>query len=305
MAFNVYQGSIGYSGPECVLTIGNFDGVHLGHQALIRKNQEKGKSMDLASVLYTFEPHPRSVLQPDNHPPRILSLDSKLELLEAAGIEHVVVEPFSETFAMHPAKWFAQEVICRRMKARAMVVGHDFRFGKGRLGNAGRLKELQPDLSIEEIDAVKVADTTASSSRIRERVALGDVCGAADLLGRPYSVYGQVVPGSARGRGLGFPTANLDLSSELIPGRGVYAVRVLIGTSTHAGVANLGVRPTFGKHQFCMEVHLFDLDADLYKQALRVEFVQRIREERRFESSDALVSQIQKDVAEAKGILST
>jgi riboflavin kinase/FMN adenylyltransferase len=303
LAINVYKGSTDYTGPDCVLTIGNFDGVHQGHQALIRKNQERAKALDLASVLYTFEPHPRRVLQPDNHPPRILSLEDKLGLIEDMGIEHVVVEAFSRVFAMHPATWFAQEIIQKRMRAKAMVVGHDFRFGNGRKGNAEGLKDMLPKLPLESLDAVKVEDTIASSSRIRERVAGGDVSGAAALLGRPYAIHGRVVPGSARGHGLGFPTANLDLSSELIPGRGVYAVQVHLDNQIQAGVANLGVRPTFGMHQFCLEVHLLDFERDLYDQTLKVDFIQRIREERRFDSSTALVAQIKKDVEEAKGIL--
>jgi len=303
LALNVYKGSSDYRGPACVLTIGNFDGVHLGHQALIRKNQKKAKELGVASVLYTFEPHPRRVLQPQNHPPRLLGLKEKLALIEQMGIEHVVVESFNEVFALQPADWFAREVIQKRLGAQALVVGHDFRFGRGREGTAEGLKERLPDLAIETLKAVLVDDTVASSSRVREWIANGNVDGAAKLLGRPYSIQGRVVPGSARGRELGFPTANIDSHNELMPKRGVYAVQVELAGQQVDGVANLGVRPTFGDHLFCIEVHLMDRKEDLYDQQLSVEFIQNIREEKKFESVDDLKKQIQADVDLARRIL--
>jgi riboflavin kinase / FMN adenylyltransferase len=303
LALTVHPGSLAYDGPDCVLTIGNFDGVHKGHQALIKQNQARAKASGLASVLYTFEPHPRQILQPNNHPPRILSLNDKLELIGDLGIEHVVVEPFDATFSDHPAEWFAKEIIHTRMQAKALVIGHDFRFGKAREGNAERLKAWLPDLPLERLKAVEVGAVIASSSRIREAVAHGAVDQAKKLMGRPYTVHGRVVEGHGKGREIGFPTANLNLSSSLIPGHGVYAVRVRINDQTYQGVSNLGVRPTFGKHQFCFEVHLLDNQMDLYDKVLEVQMIQRIRAEQKFKSVAELQAQIKLDIKAARGIL--
>lgn len=303
MALTVHPGSHAYNGPECVLTIGNFDGVHKGHQALIEKNQARAKALGLAAVLYTFEPHPRQVLQPENHPPRILSLPEKLRLIGDLGIEHVVVEPFDLAFAKHPAEWFAKEIIHERMGAKTLVVGHDFRFGYRREGTAEKLQAWLPALPVESMRAVYVGETIVSSSRVREAVAQGEVTRAQALMGRPYAVHGRVVKGRGQGREIGFPTANLALSSTLIPGRGVYAVRVEIEGKHHPGVANLGVRPTFGHHQFCFEVHLIDLTEDLYGKTLKVAMIQRIRGEKKFESIADLQAQIQRDVETAMGLL--
>lgn len=303
MALTVYSSSEAYRGGPCVLTIGNFDGVHLGHHALIQKNLQTAQSLGLDSLIYTFEPHPRRVLQPEKHPPRIMSLEDKLHWLEEAGISQVVVESFDRTFSEHPAAWFAQEIIARRLQTKSIVVGHDFRFGRGREGTAEGLRSFLPKTPVEGLAAVRLGEAIVSSSKIRENVASGEVKTASRMLGRPYYVRGTVVPGAARGRNLGFPTANLDLQSELVPGRGVYAVRVHLGDSLHDAVANLGVRPTFGRNQFCMEVHLLDLNSNLYEASLRVDFIQRIRPERKFDSKDQLIQQISADVQKAREVL--
>jgi riboflavin kinase / FMN adenylyltransferase len=303
LALTVYPGSDAYNGTACVLTIGNFDGVHKGHQALIKKNKLRAEAMGLASVLYTFEPHPRQILQPNNHPPRILNLKEKLRLIGELGIEHVVVEPFDTDFSEHRAEWFAQEIINTRLGAKALVVGHDFRFGYQREGTSEKLQAWLPELPVESLKAVHVGKIIASSSRVREAVAHGEVARAQTLMGRPYTVHGRVVEGRGQGKEIGFPTANLDLSSALIPGRGVYAVQVETGQETHAAVANLGVRPTFGKHQFCFEVHLLDKSKDLYGKTLAVQMIQRIRSEKKFKSVTDLQAQIHLDIETAKGLL--
>jgi riboflavin kinase/FMN adenylyltransferase len=189
------------------------------------------------------------------------------------------------------------------MQAKALVIGHDFRFGRARQGNAERLQEWLPELPIESLKAVQVGTVVASSSRIREAVAQGEVAQAGKIMGRPYAVHGRVVEGHGKGREIGFPTANLDLSSTLIPGHGVYAVQVRIGEKTYQGVSNLGVRPTFGKHQFCFEVHLLDKQMDLYDKVLEVQMIQRIRAEEKFESVAELQAQIELDITAARGIL--
>ena len=303
MALNVYSSSEAYRGGPSVLTIGNFDGVHLGHHTLIQKNLRTAQSLGIESLIYTFEPHPRRILQPDKHPPRIMSLDDKLHWLEAAGITQVVVEKFDRAFSENPAAWFAEEIIARRLQAKSIVVGHDFRFGRGREGTADGLRGFLPNTPVEGLEAVRLGDAIVSSSKIREHVASGDVETAERMLGRPYFVRGTVVHGAARGRNLGFPTANLDLESELVPGRGVYAVRVHLEEEPHDAVANLGVRPTFGRNQFCMEVHLLDQKSDLYEKSLRVDFIQRIRPEKQFESAEALIAQITADIQQAREVL--
>jgi riboflavin kinase/FMN adenylyltransferase len=303
MSPTLYRGSASYDGPRPVLTIGNFDGVHLGHQALLSRTVGLAAEMGAPAVAYTFEPHPRVVLQPDRHPPRILHIDDRILLLGQAGIESVVVEEFSPAFSQRPANWFVEEVLGNRLAPRALVVGHDFRFGRGREGTREWVARGLPDLPLDCLDALEADGIVVASSRVRERVASGNVEGAAILLGRSYFVRGTVVPGDGRGKTLGFPTANLELSSELIPGRGIYAVRVERDGHLLAGVANLGVRPTFGGRRFVVEIHLIDFASDLYGEALTVHFVGRVRDEQRFESVEALTDRIAQDVAEAREIL--
>ncbi len=286
-----------------MLTIGNFDGVHLGHQVLLSRTVELAQELGAPPAAFTFEPHPRVVLQPDRHPPRILHFEDRIRLLGESGIETVVVEAFSPAFSQHPATWFVEEVLGNRLAPRALVVGHDFRFGRGREGTRDRVEQGLPDLPMDCLDALEADGVVVSSSRVRERVASGNVEGAATLLGRPYFVRGTVVSGDGRGRTLGFPTANLDLSSELTPGRGIYAVKVERDGQMLAGVANLGLRPTFGGRRFTVEIHLLDFAADLYGEALVVHFVGRVRDEQRFDSVEALKERIEEDVVETREIL--
>lgn len=299
------SGSASYPAEQSpVLTIGNFDGVHLGHCALLARLVERAKELDAPACVYTFDPPPRAVLQPERCPPRILSLEQKLERLGQAGVQQVVVERFSLEFAAHPPEWFAHEIIGRRLRPQAMVVGYDFRFGRGRSGDAEGLARLRPGLSIEAMKPVLIDGLIASSSAIRERVAQGQVAAAAALLGRPFRVTGHVVHGDGRGRTIGFPTANLDSSAQLLPAPGVYAVEATdsLGRAL-PGVANLGFRPTFEGRSFTVEVHLLDFMGDLYGQQLQVDFLQRLRPEQRFAGVDALVKQIGLDVARAREVL--
>lgn len=293
----VVRGSATCTERGSVVTIGNFDGVHRGHRALL----------DAARVLagpegtvcaYTFHPAPRDVLRPDNGIPRIQTVDDRLAALDAAGADITVVEPFSRAFAAHTPEWFATEVLRDRLGAKAVVVGWDFRFGRGREGTAEGLRTWL-DMPVEQVQAVQHEGQTISSSRIREQIRAGQVAEAATLLGRPHEVVGPVVKGDARGRQLGFPTANVRAETPLIPAPGVYAARV----GTHAAVVNLGTRPTFGGGAPTLEAHLLDFDGDLYSQTLRVAFVDRIRDEVAFDGVEALVSQIQDDVATARRLL--
>lgn len=296
----VSHGSNAYDGPAGVVTIGNFDGVHLGHQALLdaARNLKRGPV-----VAYTFDPAPRDVLRPDTAPLRLQTLADRVERLHARGADHVVVEPFDRGFAAKSPADFAHGILRDRLRATAVVVGWDFRFGKGRSGDAAGLRNLleQP---VVQVDPLVSGSDPISSSRIRALIAAGEMSEASRLLGCPHEIVGVVEHGDARGRELGFPTANVCSRTPLCPAAGVYAVRVRSSVGEHRGVANLGMRPTFSGDRFKVEVHLFDFVGDLYGTELRVQFCARIREERAFAGIDALVAQIGADAAEARTLLS-
>ena len=302
----VIAGSAAYppEGPGPVVTIGNFDGVHVGHRVLLERLVARARALSAPALVYTFEPSPRTVLAPHQVLPRILAWPDKVRLLGEVGVGQVVVERFSRAFAQHPPEWFATEVLGRRLRARALVVGYDFRFGRARAGDVARLQELLPDLPVDQVAAASHEGVVASSSAIRELVAAGQVAQAARLLGRHHFVRGTVVPGDQRGRTIGFPTANVETDAELMPAQGVYAVRARVdGGAPLPGVANLGVRPTFDGATLLLEVHLLDRTEDLYGRELQVDFVDRIRGERRFEGVDALVARIRQDVEQARQLL--
>lgn len=290
-------------GPPTVVTIGNFDGVHLGHRALLDRTRTLAAAHQARACAFTFDPPPRDVLRPDNAIQRIQRLQDRTAMLLDAGVDHVIVEPFTLAYAAHDARWFAEEILRRRLGAVAVVVGWDFRFGKGRGGTAGTLREAL-DAPVEQIQAYRLDGEAVSSSRIRQALQRGEVAVASTLLGRPHRVVGTVVRGDARGRDLGFPTANIKSQTPLVPAEGVYAVRVRLADQTvRKGVANLGARPTFGGGPPTLEVHLFDFDGDLYGATLAVDFIGRIRDERRFEDRTALVEQIRHDAQAARDLL--
>ncbi|MEN9785559.1 MAG: hypothetical protein RLZZ299_823 [Pseudomonadota bacterium] len=286
--------------PRAV-AVGNFDGVHAGHRAVLAALAEVAAARGAAPVVYTFDPAPTAVVAPERHQPRIVDVADRARLLLEAGVEEVVVERFSSAMAAHPARWFAREVLARRLGAVAVVVGHDFRFGHGREGDAEALRGWLPGVEVLEVPAVTRDGAPISSSRIRREVAAGAVEEAAAMLGRPHRLRGTVVPGDQRGRTLGFPTANLRLETELLPAHGVYAVRVAVdGAGPRAAVMNLGTRPTVDGLRVVPEVHLLDFDGDLYGREVEVSLVTRVREERRFGSLEALVAQIRADVDAAR-----
>lgn len=299
-------GSAAWSGPGPALTIGNFDGVHLGHRALVDLVKSHAMRVGGPGVVFTFEPPPRQVLQPGIHPPRIQTLEDKVATLEGLGVE-VVVERFDHTFARQDAAWFVEEILGRRLQPRVLVVGHDFRFGRGRAGDVALVGRLLPGLEVVQVAPVSVAGRVVSSSQVREAVAEGRVEDATALLGRPHSVRGVVVAGHRRGRTIGVPTANLRPITELLPARGVYATEVQLPDDDGSwlpAVTNLGVRPTFDDGEApSLETHLLDWSGDLYDRELRVRFVRRIRGEQRFDGVDALVARIRRDVLEARAAL--
>ncbi len=281
------------------LALGNFDGVHLGHRALFKEAAEHGRPGAL-----TFEPHPGKVLQPDLAPRLITPLPRKLQLLEAAGLDVVVVLPFTLAFARTPARDF-EAMLFDRARLRALVVGRDYTYGAQRTGTVVTLAEAATARGavLAVVDPVTVGGVVASSSRIREYILEGRVSAAQALLGRPFDLDGVVVKGDGRGRSIGWPTANVDTHGELLPASGVYAVRVRTTDGWHGGAANIGTKPTFGGSTVTVEVHLLDWSGDLYGQEVRVEFLDRLRAERRFGSVSELTAQIQRDVEEARVVL--
>lgn len=290
--------------PRPVLTVGNFDGLHLGHRHLLNQVRAEADALGAPVWVYTFDPPPRVVLAPQHRQPRICPWPEKVAMLGSAGVDVVVLERFTRAFAQHPADWFADEIIGRRLRPRAVVVGYDFRFGRARSGTAEHLRRRLPSLPVTQVEALQVDGAVVSSTRIRKLVGAGEVAEAARLMARPHRIRGVVIPGDQRGRTIGFPTANLELDAELVPPAGVYAVRARVDAGDwRPAIANLGIRPTFDGGRFLVEVHLFDFRGDLYGRQMEVAFVERIRGEQRFSSPDALVEQIRSDVAVARTAL--
>ena len=290
-----------------VVAIGNFDGVHLGHQSMLAEAIRQAVDLGRPTLVYTFDPPPAVVLRPGTHYPRILPLEDRVRLLADFGVDQVCIEPFSYAFAQHLAKWFAQEILQRRFNPSAIVVGYDFRFGQNRQGDFELLKTALPSVSVSQVSAFEKDGEVVSSSRIRRLVSDGNVRAASEMLSRRHTVRGTVVTGDQRGRELGFPTANLATPAELLPAPGVYVVEGCVDRRRrYGGVANLGVRPTFSGNELQIEIHLFDLppeEQDLYGRELEVEFVEKLREEKRFANADQLRHQIASDAADARALL--
>ena len=277
------------------LAIGNFDGMHLGHQALLQTLMQTAKSQDLVPAVMTFEPHPRELFTPNNAPSRLCSLREKLEYFSNAGVERVYVCAFNQRFAQVTAEDFMQRILRQSLHAEAILVGEDFRFGARRAGTTEDF--VRAGFKLIKLSQVDLAGERVSSTRVRSALAHGRLDEAAALLGRPYSISGKVVHGAQRGRQLGFPTANVHMRHERPALTGVYAVKL---DGLHA-VANLGVRPTIaGVPKLSLEVHVLDFNADLYGRHVHVEFLHKIREEMKFDGLDALKAQIAKDVEIAR-----
>lgn len=298
--------SLGWREPA--VTIGNFDGVHRGHQALVRRIVERARLSAGTAAVLTFDPHPARVLAPERAPAALTTPAQKLELLAALGVEAVAVLPFTPAVAALAPEEFVRAVLAGALGARQVVVGEGFRFGRRQSGDAAGLARLGSayGFAVEAVAPVLDDGQPVSSSRVREALARGDVDGARRLLGRAFFVDGLVVRGDGRGRSIGVPTANLEPENEILPASGVYAgqVRVADG-SWRPAVVNRGTRPTFAGLGEALEAHLLDYDGDLYGARLRLAFAARLREERRFASPQALVAQIRDDVARARALLSS
>ena len=289
-----------------VITIGNFDGVHLGHRAILARVVKRARELGGQAVAVTFDPHPLKFLRPETELPLLTTPEQKLNLLAACGLDAVVVLPFTREFAALPARDFVTGYFCDRLRVREVVIGHDYGFGRGREGNVDLLQEMGAGcgFTVQVVWAVAAEDAVVSSSLIRALLRLGKVIEAGRLLGRPYGVAGTVVRGKGRGaKLLGVPTANIRPVNELLPASGIYAVRVRRGTEVLPGVANIGTCPTFDNSEFSLEVHLLEFNGELYGEDLGVDFIARLREERRFPSIEALAAQIHADIDQARQVL--
>lgn len=289
-----------------ILALGNFDGFHLGHQAVVNRAIARGFHERRPVVVATFDPHPVRFFKPDVPPFRLTSLDQRERLFANAGADAMLVFQFDADLASTGAEEFVSEILGGRIGAAGVVTGTDFTFGRGRTGNAELLRELGAEQGIvaEAVPPVLLDGEPVSSSRIREALAAGDPGTATHLLTRPFAVEAVVEHGDGRGRELGYPTANLSLGRYQRPAYGVYAARVrLDGESEHPGVASFGVRPTFEPEKELLEAHLFDWSGDLYGRTIEVSLVAFIRPEEKFDSADALVEQIRDDEAKARRVL--
>ncbi|MDI6852123.1 MAG: bifunctional riboflavin kinase/FAD synthetase [Deltaproteobacteria bacterium] len=290
-----------------VVTIGNFDGVHLGHRAILARVAARARDLGTKPVALTFDPHPVKVLRPQVDLPLLTTPEQKFKLLREAGMEVVVVLPFTQTFSTISARDFVVRYFVEGLKAREVVVGHDYSFGYKREGTIDLLKELGQTFgfTVQVVWAVEVNGAVVSSSLIRAMLKLGKVEEANQLLGRAYMVTGKVIAGKGRGAAvLGIPTANIMPENDLLPASGIYAVLARRGDIILPGVANIGTCPTFDNETATsLEVHIFDFSGDLYGEKLDVEFIARLREERRFPSIEALAAQIRADIEVARQVL--
>ena len=287
----------------CVATIGNFDGVHLGHQAVLSQLALKGDMLGLPATVITFEPQPTEFFLPEKAPPRLSRFREKVEALRSYSIEQLCVLRFNKVLAEMSANDFIQKLLVEGLNVRYLVVGDDFKFGKDRKGDFALLKKMgdEHDFQVVNMHTFAIAETRVSSTRIRQALTAGDLMLAQTLLGHPYKMSGRVAHGDKRGRTLGYPTANIHLHRGKVPLTGVYAIRLYgLEDEPIEGVANVGVRPTIGEGNTLLEVHLFDFNKDIYGENVQVYFLHKVRDEKKFDGLPALVAQIERDCQSAK-----
>jgi riboflavin kinase/FMN adenylyltransferase len=289
------------------VTVGNFDGVHLGHQALVAATRRQANQASGPAVVVTFDPPPHRVLHPDSGPPRppLTTLEHRAELLKKAGADHVIILRTGPALLALSPEAFFEDILVRQLGAKAVVEGYDFRFGRGRSGTTETLRTLcsESGLAFEEVPPLHYGGDVVSSSRVRAAIVDGNVALATELLARPYRIEGRVVEGARRGRTIGFPTANLADIPTVLPGEGVYAVRAGVAGMIVSGAANIGPNPTFGDQARKVEVHLIDYSGDLYGWSLSVDLVAQLRQTRPFAGVDELTAQLKLDIEEARRIL--
>lgn len=293
--------------PHSILTVGTFDGVHRGHQAIVSYLLSRSAERGGTSTVVSFDPHPRSVVHGEPVP-LLTTVDERADVLERLGIDRFVVVPFSQAFAQLSPETYVRDVLVERIGLQEITVGYDHRFGRKRAGDVDLLREVGAEVgfAVDVIPPQEVGADIVSSSTIRQRVSEGHVERAAELLGRPYELRGTVARGEGRGRQIGYPTANLSLpdARKLVPKGGVYAVRVRLPDGTlRGGMLNIGNRPTFEEMEVTVEVHILDFSGDLYGESITVQFVQRLRDEQKFASADALATQLSEDEQHCKRVL--
>jgi riboflavin kinase / FMN adenylyltransferase len=288
----------------CVLTIGNFDGVHLGHQRVISALVEKAKQLNVSPAVMVFEPQPRELFSPETAPARLTRLRDKYFLLKRLGVERLICVNFNKRFADLTAQTFIEQLLVKQLCVKYLIVGDDFRFGKGRVGDFEMLKRAGESLGFGVTDTAsfKLQDCRISSTEIRNALLESDLDSAERMLGRAYAIIGRVFHGDKRGRQLGFPTANVMLKRRVSPVSGVFAVRVNTECGSYSGVANIGKRPTVAGLRTQLEVHIFDFNKQIYGQSIEVVLIQKIRDERKFDSLEDLTKQISRDSKDAKAI---
>jgi len=291
-----------------VATLGNFDGVHLGHQDILKRVKQKASKIHGEGVVITFEPHPLKVLAPEKFLPLLTPFRKKMMLIEKLGIETVLCVEFSLSFSQISPPEFIETILVEKVKVKEVIIGYNYHFGKGQKGDAESLKDAGRvfGFNVEIVEPFRIGEMVVSSSRIRDLIQQGEVDKASTLLGRDYPIIGKVVEGARRGRTLGFPTANLEISDELYPNPGVYAVKVEWRRQRLNGLANVGTNPTFSSEQngkdkpISFEVHILNFSRDIYGEEIQVNFIRRIRDEVRFENSSLLIEQIRKDIQWAR-----
>lgn len=287
-----------------VLTVGTFDGIHLGHREVLREIEERARERGLRSVLVTFDRHPLTVVRPEDAPPLLTTPDEKKEILAQSGLDHVAFLPFTRSLSLYEPEEFVRHVLVDRFRVRELVIGFDHGFGRSRSGDVDTLRRTgrRHGFDVDVVPEVEVAGASISSTRVREMVSRGAVREAAQRLGRPYSFQGPVVHGQGRGKELGFPTANLRPPDgrKLLPGSGIYAVRASLHTEIREGLLHLGPRPTFAGSPPSLELYLLDFRRDIYGEWVRVDFLERLREVLPFGSTAELVEQMQEDRERAR-----
>lgn len=293
---------------NATVTIGTFDGVHKGHKKILNRLNDVAREMNGESVLLTFYPHPRMVLQPDVRVEMLNSQREKIELLRAAGIQHLIVHPFTVDFSRTESHSFVRDILVNQMDTKKLVIGYDHHFGKNREGSFEYLRELAHvyEFQVEEISALDIDDINVSSTKIRRALKAGNPQKANDYLGYTYPLTGTVVEGKKLGRTLGFPTANIkpEADEKLIPGNGVYAVKSRINGENFNGMLNIGNKPTVNsENDVTIEVHLFDFNQDVYNKQITIEFINRVRDEVKFENSQQLTEQLKQDQTAVQNIL--
>jgi riboflavin kinase/FMN adenylyltransferase len=293
--------------PYPVVTPGNFDGVHLGHRAILKAAIDRARAAGGTAFALTYDPLPAKLLVPDRAPRLILVPEDKLELLRLSGLDGVIVVNFTRELSMVEPRDFVRDYFLGRIGAREVVIGHSVNFGHNRAGNAPVMVELGREFGFDTtvVGPVKVAGIEVSSTKVRELITTGEVRAAAKLLGRYHFLHGRVVRGRERGRTIGFPTANLESETECLPPDGVYATRVILGDGAFGSITNLGMRPTFAETARSIEAHIFDFNRDIYGERIKLELIERIRPEKKFDSAEALKNQIALDLARAKEILAS